>query len=135
MDRTRTFDTMMISALFLLHFIGDFYSSFVNPLLPVFVKRFSLTLAEVGLIVGISRLFILVVMPSVGYLDDHYRTRFFVLGGPLLVIVFVSMVGIAPSFPVLIVFVALGSVGSSMYHPPAAGMVSTFSGRHFGLSM
>jgi len=59
----------------------------------------------------------------------------FVLGGPLAAIVFISSVGIAPSFLVLIVFVALGSVGSSMFHPTAAGMVSAYSGRHFGFSM
>lgn len=130
-----TVDTKVIFALFLVHFIGDFYTAFVNPLLPVFVEKFSLTLTQVGLIVGISRILAFVVQPPVGYLADHYRTRLFVLGGPLLTIVFFSMVGIAPSFPVLLAFVALGSVGSSMFHPTTAGMVSAFSGRHFGLSM
>jgi FSR family fosmidomycin resistance protein-like MFS transporter len=131
----RVVDTTVIFALFLVHFIGDFYCAFVSPLLPVFVERFSLTLAQVGLITGISRLLAFVVQPSVGYLADHYQTRFFLLGGPLLAIVFISVIGIAPSFSVLIACVALGSVGSSMFHPTAAGMVSTYSGRHFGLSM
>jgi len=134
-ERTGSADAKVIFALFLVHFVGDFYAAFVNPLLPVFVEEFSLTLAQVGLIAGISRFLSFVVQPSVGYVADHYRTRWFILGGPLMAIVFVSLVGIAPSFPVLIVFVALGSVGTSMFHPTAAGMVSTFSGRHFGFSM
>lgn len=125
----------VISALFIIHFIGDFYVSFVNPLLPEFIDKFSLSLTQVGLITGLSRLLAFVVQPSIGYLADHYRTRFFVLGGPLLSIVFVSLVGVAPVFPVLLVFVLLGSMGSSMYHPTAAGMVSTFSGSRPGLSM
>jgi FSR family fosmidomycin resistance protein-like MFS transporter len=125
----------VIFALFLIHFIGDFYVSFVNPLLPKFIEKFSLSLTQVGLITGTSRLLAFVVQPSIGYLADHYRTRFFILGGPLLAVTFISLVGIAPTFPILLVFVMLGSVGSSMYHPTAAGMVSTFSGRHFGLSM
>jgi len=135
MEHPRTADIEVIFALTLVHFIGDFYASFVYPLLPVFVEKFSLTLAQVGLIAGISHLLAFVVQPSVGYISDHYRTRFFVLGGPLLVIVFIPLVGIAPSFLVLIVFVSLGSIGSSMFHPPSAGMVSTYSGRHLGLSM
>lgn len=134
MDHSRT-DTKVISALALVHFIGDFYVSFVNPLFPVFVERFSLTLTQVGLIAGISRLLAFIVQPSVGYLADHYRTRFFVLGGPLLAIVFISLVGIAPSFLLLVLFVSLGSIGSSMFHPTTAGMVSTYGGRHFGFSM
>ena len=46
----------VIFALFLIHFIGDFYVSFVNPLLPEFIEKFSLSLTQVGLITGISRI-------------------------------------------------------------------------------
>ena len=135
MEHPRSADVKVIFAFTLVHFIGDFYISFVNPLLPVFVEKFSLTLTQVGLMVGISRLLAFIVQPPVGYLADHYRTRFFVLGGPLLAIVFIPLVGIAPAFLVLILFVSMGSIGSSMFHPVVAGMVSTYSGRHFGFSM
>ena len=135
MEHRRTVDVKVIFGLFLVHFIGDFYISFISPLLPVFVEKFSLTLTQVGLMVGISRFLAFVVQPPVGYLADHYRTPFFVLGGPLLAIVFIPLVGIAPAFLALILFISLGSVGSSMFHPTVAGMVSTYSGRHFGFSM
>jgi FSR family fosmidomycin resistance protein-like MFS transporter len=134
-EHPRTADTKVIFALSLVNFIGWFYVSFVNPLLPVFVEKFSLTLTQVGLIVGISRILAIVVQPSVGYVADHYRTRFFVLGGALLAIVFIPLVGIVPCFFVLILFVSLGSIGSSMFYPTSAGMVSTYSGQHFGFSM
>ena len=125
----------VLFALTLVHFTGDFYASFVNPLLPVFVEKYSLTLTQVGLITGISRVLAFVVQPSVGYIADRYRTRLFVLGGTLLSIVFIPLSGIAPFFWVLILFISLGSIGSSMFHPPCAGMVSTYAGRHFGFSM
>ncbi len=125
----------MILALTLVHFTGDFYASFINPLLPVFQEKYSLTLTQIGLITGISRLLAFVVQPSVGYIADHYRTRLFVLGGTLLSIVFIPLVGIAPSFLILLIFISLGSIGSSMFHPSCAGMVSTYSDRHFGFSM
>lgn len=125
----------VIFALTLVHFIGDFYFSFVTPLLPVFVERFSLTLTQVGLITGVSRLLAFVVQPSVGYLADHYHTRFFVLGGPLIAVVSIPLVGVAPGFLILLLFVCLGSIGTSMFHPTSAAMVSTYAGRHFGLSM
>jgi MFS transporter, FSR family, fosmidomycin resistance protein len=124
----------VVFALSLSHFVGDFYSAFVNPLLPVFVEKFSLTLTQIGLLAGVYRLLAFVVQPTVGYLADRYRTRFFVLGGPLLTMVFVPLVGIAPTFAVLIAFISIGSVGSSMFHPTAAGMVSSFAGSHFGFS-
>ncbi|MCE5264478.1 MAG: MFS transporter [Deltaproteobacteria bacterium] len=133
-EQSRT-DIKVISALTLVHFAGDFYVSFVNPLLPVFVDRFGLTLAQVGLIAGLMRVLAFIVQPGVGYFADRYRSRIFILGGPLLSIVFISFVGWAHSFWDLLLFIAVGAIGSSMFHPSMAGMISNYAGRHFGLSL
>lgn len=128
-------DLKIIFALTLVHFTGDFYSSFVTPLIPVYVETFSLSLAQAGLITGLARLLAFVVQPPVGYFADRYRTRAFVLGGPLIAVVFISLSGAASSFPVLLACVCVGSIGSAMFHPSTAGMVATYSGRRLGLSM
>jgi FSR family fosmidomycin resistance protein-like MFS transporter len=135
MNELNRTDIKVIFALTLLHFAGDFYSSFVNPLLPVFVEKFGLSLAQVGLIAGITRMLAFVVQPGVGYFADRYRSRIFILGGPLLSIVFIALVGWAPSFPVLLLFVAIGSIGAAMFHPSIAGMIAGYAGRHLGLSL
>jgi FSR family fosmidomycin resistance protein-like MFS transporter len=128
-------DVKIIFALTLVHFIGDFYNSFINPLLPLFIAKYSLTLAQAGLIVGVSRFLAFIVQPPVGYLADRYPTRVFALGGPLLVMTFIPFSGIAPTFWLLLICVSLGSIGSSMFHPTVAGMVSRYAGRHLGFSM
>jgi MFS transporter, FSR family, fosmidomycin resistance protein len=128
-------NTKVIFALSLVHFTGDFYGSFLTPLLPLFVNNLGLTLTQVGFLAGISRFLAFVVQPTAGYIADHYRTRFFVLGGPLLATVFMPLIGVAPSFFVLLLFVSLGSIGVSMFHPTSAGMVSQYAGTHAGLSM
>jgi FSR family fosmidomycin resistance protein-like MFS transporter len=128
-------DVKIIFALTLVHFIGDFYNSFIIPLLPLFIAKYSLTLAQAGLIAGLSRFLAFMVQPPVGYLADRYSTRFFALGGPLLVMIFIPFSGLAPNFWLLLVCVSLGSIGSSMFHPTVAGMVSRYAGRHLGFSM
>ena len=128
-------DSKVIFALSLVHFTGDFYAAFLTPLLPLFVDKLGLTLTQVGLLAGISRFLAFVVQPSSGYVADHYHTRFFILGGPLLATVFMPLIGVAPSYLVLILFVCMGSIGVSMFHPTAAGMVSQYAGSRFGLSM
>ena len=125
----------IILVLSLLHFVGDFYNSFIIPLLPLFIDKFSLTLAQAGLIIGLSRFLAFVVQPPVGYIADRHPSRFFALGGPLLVMVFIPLTGITPYFWMLVLFVCLGSVGSSMFHPTVAGMVEPYAGRHFGFAM
>ncbi len=128
-------DVKIIFALTLVHFIGDFYNSFIIPLLPLFIAKYSLSLAQAGLIAGLSRFMAFIVQPPVGYLADRYPTRVFALGGPLLVMIFIPFSGIAPTFWLLLVCVSLGSIGSSMFHPTVAGMVSRYAGRHLGFSM
>ena len=53
----------------------------------------------------------------------------------MLSICFVPLVGVAPTFLILTVFVCLGSIGQSLFHPPVAGMISTYAGRHFSFCM
>lgn len=125
----------VIFALTLVHFTGDFYSSFINPLFPLFVMKLNLSLAQVGIISGLFRLLAFIVQPSVGYLADRYQTRAFLLSGVLLPVLFIPLSGIASSFALLLCCVALGSIGSAMFHPSVTGMVSLHAGRNAGLSM
>lgn len=125
----------VIFALWLVHFTGDLFASFVSPLLPMFADVFALSMAEVGFLAGINRFLMFIVQPISGYFADHYRTRLFILGGPMVSILFIPLVGVAPSFLVLTLFVCVGSIGQSLFHPPVAGMISTYAGRHFSFCM
>ena len=125
----------MIFALTLVHFTGDFYSSFTTPLFPLFVEKLGLSLTQVGLIAGINRFLAFIVQPSVGYLADRYPTRAFTMVGLLLAVVFIPLSGIAPGFWTLLLVVAVGSIGSSMFHPAVTGMVPLYAGRNAGFSM
>jgi len=133
-DRPKT-NIKMIFILTLVHFMGDFYSSFSTPLIPSFVEKFSLTMAQVGFFTGIIRFLAFIVQPSVGYFADRYQTRFFVLGGLFMTVIFIPMAGVVPTFYLLILFFALGSVGSSMFHPAVTGMVPLYGGQNTGFSM
>jgi len=132
---SQTTNFKAILAIALVHFTGDFYNSFSNPLFPVFVEKLGLSLTQIGIIAGISRFLAFIVQPSVGYLADRYQTRFFIFGGLFCSVVFIPLAGIAPSFLILLFCIALGSIGSSMFHPSLAGMVPLFAGQKVGLSM
>ncbi len=125
----------LMLALTLVHFTGDFFNSFITPLLPVFATKFSLSMLQIGLISGLGRFLAFIVQPTVGYLSDRYRTRFFSLGGPMLAMIFVSLACVAPSYAILLSFVALASSGSAMFHPAVTGMVHTYAGKRLGFSL
>jgi FSR family fosmidomycin resistance protein-like MFS transporter len=125
----------VLFALTLIHFTGDFYSAFITPLFPVFVDTLGLSLTQIGIIAGTMRLLAFIIQPTVGYLADRYQTRAFIFVGLLLTIFFIPLSGIAPNFWMLLLFVALGSVGSSMFHPSVTGMVPLYAGNKAGFSM
>ena len=125
----------VLFALTLVHFTGDFYSAFTTPLFPAFMDKLDLTLAQVGLIAGLNRFLSFIVQPIAGYLADRYQGRVIILGGLLMAMVFIPLSGIADSYGMLILFIALGSVGSSLFHPSVAGMIPLYSGNRKGFCM
>ncbi|MFH0729408.1 MAG: MFS transporter [Pseudomonadota bacterium] len=125
----------VLFALTLVHFTGDFYSSFTSPLFPLFVEKLGLSLTQVGVIAGVNRMLAFIVQPSVGYLADRNPTRGFIMVGLLMPVIFIPLSGLAVGFWSLLIVIALGSIGSSMFHPSVTGMVPLYSGNKAGLAM
>jgi FSR family fosmidomycin resistance protein-like MFS transporter len=125
----------ILIALSLVHFSGDFYSSFINPLFPVFMDRMGLSLVQVGLLAGISRFLMFIVQPMSGYWADRHPSRSFILIGLLMPILFIPLAGRTTGFYGLLFCIIIGSTGSSLFHPPVTGMVPLYAGRKLGLAM
>lgn len=125
----------IIFILTLVHFTGDFYSSFFTPLLPAFVDKLGLTLAQVGLITGLVRFLAFIVQPVVGYMSDRHETRKFIIIGLSLAFFCIPFSGLAPNFTLLLLALCLGSLGSSMFHPATTGMVPLYSGNRTGFCL
>ena len=125
----------ILIAISLVHFSGDFYSSFINPLYPVFMENLGLTLAQVGFLSGVSRFLMFIVQPLSGYWADRHPSRSFILIGLLMPILFIPLTGLTTGFYGLLLCIIIGSTGSSLFHPPATGMVPLYAGRKSGLAM
>ncbi len=129
------FNIRVIFALTLVHFTGDFYSAFTTPLFPVFVEKLGLSLTQVGIIAGLNRFLAFIVQPTAGYWADRCPSRLFSIGGLVLTVVFIPLCGAVSGFWGLLFVIALGSVGSSLFHPAVTGMVPVYAGSKAGLSM
>ena len=124
-----------IFALFLIHFTGDFFQSFIRPLLPVLANKFSLNMTQVGMITGVATFMAFLIQPVFGYMADRYRNRLLLLVGSFMGAICIPLVGIAPYFWIVLLLIGLGSISSAIYHPTAAGMVSVYAGLRTGLAM
>jgi FSR family fosmidomycin resistance protein-like MFS transporter len=68
------------------------------------------------------------LQPFMGAAADRYGVRRFVIAGPLISAVFLSLMGWAGSFAGLLLLLALGGIGSSLFHPPAASLAARAGG-------
>ncbi|NLG60731.1 MAG: MFS transporter [Candidatus Cloacimonetes bacterium] len=102
------------------HGMNDMYSAFLHPLLPRIMDRLGLNVALAATLAMTLSLGGSLVQPAVGHLADRYGRRAFVVIGPAMSAVFMSLIGVAPSFIVLVVFLALAGLGSAAFHPPGS---------------
>ena len=116
------------------HFIHDTYTSFVAPLLPVLIEKFSLSLTQAGFLTAIMQI-PAVLNPFIGYLADKTNLRYFVILTPAITGTLISSMGFAPDFFALAVILFAAGASTAAFHAPAPAMISRASGRKIGLGM
>jgi FSR family fosmidomycin resistance protein-like MFS transporter len=118
------------------HLLNDAYASFLSPLLPRLMQNLDLTIALAASLAMTFSLASSLLQPAAGYLADRYGRRMFVVAGPLISGVFLSLIGLAPSVGMLVLVLILGGIGSAAFHPPAAAMSARAAeGKGSGLRM
>jgi len=121
------------------HFMTDVYSGLLNPIMPFITAKLGITLGFATIIIGISHIFSSLLQPLFGFFADKTLKRTFIFWGLILTAIFIPLTTVATNAYLLILFMVLGSIGSSFYHPQALGFVVRFStssaGKDMGLFM
>ncbi len=120
-------DKKIINTLAAGHFITDAYSGFLNPIMPFIAAKIGITMAIATVLISISNLTSSLSQPFFGYIADKWQRRFFIFWGMIMASVFLSFLGIAHNIYMLIIFLILGHMGVSFFHPQATSIVSNYS--------
>jgi MFS transporter, FSR family, fosmidomycin resistance protein len=129
--RFRTGDVLLIS---LCHFVHDIYSSFLSPLLPLLIEKLSLSLTRAGLLSTVMQVPAL-LNPVIGQWADRVSTRWFVILAPAMTAVPMSLLGVAPSYGVLMLLLFITGISTSLFHVPSPVMIAKLSGNFKGRGM
>lgn len=113
----------------------DGYGNILAPLLPLLITRLDLSLAAAGTMTMLFQLAASVAQVGFGQLADQWRPRLLVMAGPVVSIVFLSLVGLATTPLMLAVILIAGGLGGAAFHPPAATLAHRLSGDRPGLAM
>lgn len=117
----------VIRTLSLGHFVTDAYSGFLNPIMPFICAKIGITMAIATILISISNITSSLSQPFFGYIADKWQRRFFIFWGMLMASIFLSFLGIANNIYILIIFLILGNMGVSFFHPQATSIVSGVS--------
>ncbi|MGM0366846.1 MAG: MFS transporter [Actinomycetota bacterium] len=134
MEKTKnSFNRLQISLSATSHLVTDLYSSFIVGLIPVLAAKFSLSLFLVSILSAVNFIANSFTQPIFGLLSDKYGTKYFMIFGPLFASIFISMLGVVPSYYLILVFLFFGNISISAFHPSSASIAGHFGGEKRGL--
>ncbi len=133
-NSTKTFQTGQIVTLSVSHFIHDVYSSFLAPLLPLLIEKFSMSLTQAGFLSSIMQVPAL-FNPYIGSLADRISVRYFIILAPAMTAIPMSLIGLAPNYGVLLILLFIAGISVAVFHVPSPVMVSKLSGQKVGRGM
>lgn len=129
------FNPKAISTFSLSHFLNDLVTTGMVPALVVLYKEaFQLNYTQSTLIVLVSYLTSSITQPIFGMFTDKNPKVWFYPLGVFLSVAGLALTGIAPSFPWLLLFVAISGFGSGIFHPEASRGTHLAAGNRKGLS-
>lgn len=111
---------IMLALLSFSHFFIDLYSSALSGFQPLLVAKYGMSLSQAGLLGGALVFSSSLLQPLYGFLSDRFPSWVFTMLAPAMAGIFISLLGVAPSYPWLFAMVFLGGVGIASFHPQAS---------------
>lgn len=110
------------------HFMNDVYTGFINPIMPFIAAKIGITMAMATMVLSVSNIFSSLLQPIFGFFADNTFKRLFIFWGLILSSVFIPLIPLSKNVLMLIMFIILGSLGSSFFHPQSTGFINKFAG-------
>ncbi len=134
MKKQTPFHAAEILLLSFTHFVHDVYSSFLAPLLPLLLEKLSMSLTQAGFLSAVMQLPAL-MNPFIGMLADRISLRYFVILAPMMTAIPMSLIGMAPTYSVLLLLLFAAGISVAMFHVPAPVMIARMAGQRTGRGM
>ena len=109
------------------HFTNDIYTGMLNPIMPFVAAKIGISMAIATVVLSLSHICASMLQPIFGFFADNLRKRAFIFWGIIFSSVFISIAPSVDKIYLLILFVILGSLGSSFFHPQALGLSVKFT--------
>lgn len=114
------------------HFTIDLYPAFIVGLIPLLATKFDLSIFQVSVLTAVSQISNSITQPFFGVLSDRHGVKRFMTFGLLSAALFISVIAILPNYFLILLFLFIGNLGVSAFHPPSAALGAQYIGRKKG---
>ncbi|MDP8203378.1 MAG: MFS transporter [Candidatus Tenebribacter mawsonii] len=118
----------------LAHLSHDIYSAFLAPLLPLLISKLGISLSMAGLL-DVTRKLPSLFNPFVGLIADRICVRYFIILTPAITGIAMSLLGAAPSYPILLILLFVAGISNTLFHVPSPVMIKHVSADQTGKGM
>lgn len=116
------------------HFVVDCFSSTLPTMQPILAERFGLSLTQAGILGGFWMFSSSLLQLPFGLLSDRLRSRHYTVLSPLAAALFLTAMGWASSFGLLLGLLLLGGMGVAAYHPHSTSQAGLVAGDRRGIA-
>jgi MFS family permease len=117
-------DVEIVSLIGLAHSISHFFHLIIAPLFPWIKVEFSLTYAELGLLMTTFYVVSSVVQSTSGLLVDRYGARPMLFIGIFFLMISAFILGFAQTYTMLLIGVSIAGLGNGVFHPVDYTMIN-----------
>lgn len=131
---SKRFQTSKVTLISLAHFSHDVYTSILAPILPLLIDKLGMSLSMVGMLEVVRKIPSL-FNPLIGIMADRVCIKYLIILAPAFSTIFMSLLGLAPSYFILLILLFFTGISSSLFHVPSPVAIKKFSGDRAGLGM
>lgn len=124
----------IIGAVSFSHALNDVMQSVIVAIYPLLKGEFHLGFFQIGLITLTFQITASLLQPVVGIVTDKHSLPFSLPIGMCSTLCGLWLLSVAPTYPILLVAVALIGCGSAVFHPESSRVARMASGGRFGLA-
>ncbi|TAL73327.1 MAG: MFS transporter [Rhodanobacter sp.] len=132
--RHRSRDFRVVAGVSSAHMLNDIMQSVILALYPLLKGEFDLTFFQIGAITLTFQLTASMLQPVVGTVTDKHPFPLILPIGMAFTMCGLLLLSVAPSYPLVLVAVALIGCGSSTFHPESSRVARLASGGQYGLA-
>ncbi len=124
----------LIGAVSFAHLLNDMMQSVIITIYPLLKHEFNLSFIQIGLITLTFQLTASLLQPVVGMVTDKRPLPYSLPVGMCFTLIGLLLLSVAPTYPILLVSVALIGCGSSVFHPESSRVARMAAGGRYGLA-